>query len=529
MIGAHIRSETQDPVLTSSATSRAWAFAPWAIIGLGLALYLFRMGQASLWLDEAWSALLIQSDRETFIALVQRDGGSQALYYLVLRAWSAVGSDVVWLRSLSVVFATLSLVLFHLLARRLVDRVTALIALGLLSVNPFVVRYAQEVRGYTLALLLVLVATYALVRAVDDDRGRWWVLHGVAGGLALYAHLLTALILMAHLVALMLRGRQGVTWRHVALSGGILAVAAGPLLWMIAGAAGQADIGGRSLQDFVRVVVVLVGNRGWLANLLMAGFVALSLIALLTHRQDGYGGELWPRALCLCWVAVPLGLAWLLSIIGPPVLYDRYLIGVAPAICLLAAIGSRRLRPEILGPVALVIVLVLSASRIEARAGEVRYGEDWEAVVSHVLNAAQPNDAVVFSLPWMAIPFQYQLAETDDPMAPDLDYFSPGDGWLAFDQHPTAGMRTAPPISSVWGWLPDAHPRTSWGWSKAYESDDLAALAAEPPVGRIWFVEHGEQPDVEIADLRLALTRSGRSSTYTRAVIIVGLERFDPD
>ncbi len=55
---------------------------------------------------------------------------------------------------------------------------------------PSVTRYAQEARSYATVSALVVIATYLLVRALEDRRRRWWVGYGAAIALARLFNLL---------------------------------------------------------------------------------------------------------------------------------------------------------------------------------------------------------------------------------------------------------------------------------------------------------------------------------------------------
>lgn len=87
------------------------------------------------------------------------------LYFLLLRAWrEAFGSGDTAVRSLSVVASMVALLLLFDVAQRLHGATTALLATALMAVAPPQVLYAQEARGYTLALALCLAAASAVVR-----------------------------------------------------------------------------------------------------------------------------------------------------------------------------------------------------------------------------------------------------------------------------------------------------------------------------------------------------------------------------
>ena len=69
---------------------------------------------------------------------------------------------------LPVAFGSLALGATYLLGRRLFDLTTAIVAIAVLAVHGFTTRYATEVRGYSLMVLLTLLAALVLHRAVTE-------------------------------------------------------------------------------------------------------------------------------------------------------------------------------------------------------------------------------------------------------------------------------------------------------------------------------------------------------------------------
>ncbi|MBT6971190.1 MAG: hypothetical protein HOA03_07935, partial [Actinobacteria bacterium] len=110
-----------------------------------------------LWLDEAISAALASEGlAELFEGL--RHDGHPPFYYLLLMGWTKIfgGSDEA-VRALSGVISVLSLVGAGFLLRKVADRWTALMMVGVLASSPFAIRYATEVRMYALLVFLLLL------------------------------------------------------------------------------------------------------------------------------------------------------------------------------------------------------------------------------------------------------------------------------------------------------------------------------------------------------------------------------------
>lgn len=205
-----------DPARPAPPTARErWLLA--AILCLGFGVRLWGLGTQSLWGDEFLSLFASAGNVFSEVGLPSgmvlepplpppgtslekaaswweiwwsmRGYSHPPLYFLLLRAWrEAFGSDAAALRSLSVVASMVALLLLFDVARRLHGRATALLATALMAVAPPQVLYAQEARGYTLALALCLAAASAVARIQE---GGATVARVVALGLFSLAAMLT--------------------------------------------------------------------------------------------------------------------------------------------------------------------------------------------------------------------------------------------------------------------------------------------------------------------------------------------------
>ncbi len=73
----------------------------------------------------------------------------------------------------------------HALARNLFLSASAgLIAAWMLAMMPVHILYSQAARGYSLSILLAILALYAIHRAVTEGPFRQWISFGLWGSLA---------------------------------------------------------------------------------------------------------------------------------------------------------------------------------------------------------------------------------------------------------------------------------------------------------------------------------------------------------
>ena len=118
--------------------------------------------------------------------LARHDPQHPPLYYVLAKVWVDLWGDSVYaLRTLSVLFSTLSLPAMYWLMRELAaSRRAATLAVMLMCVSPLFILYGQEAREYALWTLALLLSSAALLRALRLSAGalptaqRAWLLYG---------------------------------------------------------------------------------------------------------------------------------------------------------------------------------------------------------------------------------------------------------------------------------------------------------------------------------------------------------------
>ena len=154
-------------------------------------LRFYRIDEKSIWLDEAFSLWIARHSLwEGWRWLIEVDQ-HPPFYYSLLHSW-------IWLfgplegavRTLSALASTLTVPVFYAGCRRLLDRQTAFVAVGILAVSPFHVQFGQETRMYALLTLEVAFVIYFLARLVTSrvPKGRDWVGLAVAQALVMLTH-----------------------------------------------------------------------------------------------------------------------------------------------------------------------------------------------------------------------------------------------------------------------------------------------------------------------------------------------------
>jgi len=184
-----------------------WA---WGLCLLLLALgAFFRLSadiQRPLWLDEAWRAN-IASHPQWLHALRDNIHAPTALGYTWLLAQLACLHNVEWVLRLSALIPGIAaLVLLYLLGRTLIGFRSALFLLYLAAVHSVWIRFAREVKPYSLELCLHVALLFFLALYAKKGKGLWaWLLLFAVGPLLSPA---MVLLLPAQAVAMLLAGKR---------------------------------------------------------------------------------------------------------------------------------------------------------------------------------------------------------------------------------------------------------------------------------------------------------------------------------
>ena len=166
--------------------------------------------------------------------------------------------------------------------------------------------------------------------------------------------------------------------------------------------------------EHVRSAVHQAAGGSWLLPAIGAvGLVFLVVDALRRRRVE------WRHVLVASWLVVPLTLAIAISYFKP-ILVERNLIVILPALSLAAAYALFRLGPRV-GSVALVIVVAAGLTNVRNWYRE-GYGQDWRGAVHYVEHAKRSNDQLLAYPGWLAAPVSYYAnSDVETSEAPIAD------------------------------------------------------------------------------------------------------------
>ena len=380
------------------------------ITGIATWLRFHDLAAKTFWFDEGVSVGIARLDWYDFARILWRREGNMSLYYLLLRFWLHFGNSEAFIRSLSAIFALVTVPALYALGRRLFDSRVGLMAAALLAVNAYGIRYAQDARSYALLVLLFVVSSLYFVRCLNDPSRHNRIAYILISALSVYAHFFAGLFVVAQWLSLYFLDGDRIPaamkkdWRWIGLAifptvAFVAATGAGPLRWITR----------PGLKDVWTFVWQLCGNAGIALVIAYAAVCTLALLPAWRERKARrVAWEGWRYRFLLLWLIFPPLLTLLLSF-ARPIFYPRYFICCLPALLLLAAVGLARLRPRWLLAPALVVLLALSlrgtSSYYQHDFDEQR--ENWRAGTAYLLAHAEPGDGLLFHIAMGRLPYEY--------------------------------------------------------------------------------------------------------------------------
>ena len=383
------------------------------IVVSGAALRVVKITDYSLWGDEGFSAAIVMQPWRPFWLSILYEPWT-AFYFVLLKPWTlCFGTGEVALRSLSVVFGLVAIVAIYYLGERLFSRRAGLIAAAMTAVSPVQIWYSQEVRGYSVYVLLSALCWLAFLAALHNSQPRnlsiWSVLMVLTG----YCHFIGLGIIPAQWVCIAIRRPDFSFVKRLAVATAAAAVALALIpIFMVTLNSGQAGwIAPLSWAEIADVFVTVSGGlHGNVGAIFCLTYVLLLVWALLGSYQKGNDQSGWEScAFASAGFLVPI-MATIAGGFFVPMLIGRYLLLCFPPFVVLAAQGLLTVRPR---KAALIVVAALVAmSAWELRDSyNLESRDDWRSTAQYVMRHGQPGDAAIFVTPECRYAFQYYAAQ----------------------------------------------------------------------------------------------------------------------
>jgi 4-amino-4-deoxy-L-arabinose transferase-like glycosyltransferase len=420
---------------------------------LALALRVYKLGYYAYFDDEIITTFAARVPiAEIFRSLTANDTHPPG-YHILLHLWRAVfGESLVALRLFSVVTSAACVPLTYALGRRLAGSAAGLAAATLMAIAPFQIFHAQQARMYPLLALLVLLATLLFLAAWQRGGPLRWLAFGAVAAAGLYTHIYFPLSLLAlDLWALgdaytRPRWKRG-RWAGLLAAQALATLAFAPylpqMLFTVRGVVRTFWINTNTPLDWMFDLVSLANNAtlatlpGFAAPLWFLGATYVPAVAALIlalgysvreARRRPAERPAWALLHLLIWT--PIVVATAISLTIRPILLDRSLIGISPA--LFVVMGSMFARYWRRRPVQIVgLAFGLSCFAILAHTFPATpQPNDLIRTADYLARAARPGDAIAY-VDWQP----FDAAALSHPQQPDVyvmpNPFTPAEYWRA--------------------------------------------------------------------------------------------------
>jgi mannosyltransferase len=453
--------------ITQSIKSNWHLGAVLASMGLLGFLAFNGIADKGLWLDEAITFIVARKNPSGLFRLLTHSEPYMPLYLAFMAFWTRVaGESATALRAPSALFAIATVPLIYLLGSTLFDRFHGLVGALLFSVHPYVVRFSQEARSYTMAVLFTTLTTLVFIRAVQGSSRRLWIVYGLLAGISVYVHLFLAFVIAAHFIFLVVVKLDRIELRRMAPGVAVLVALGAPLAFFVSqldrtvnawisplsfptvwatlvNVSGSGLGGGRLLVPRLPPVPLLLALAGFMWTVaVFAGSRSPSVPRFRTRR--------WGLLLLLLMSAVPVVFAAAISIFKP-VFVPRYLIILVPAVMLLTAAGLAVFKsPRVAGSLLLAAMLFLMLADVRRWYQNTQAKPPWKQAALFVRSESAPEDGLIAVPAWTRPPLDYYYngfhRKAPIPLYPDApwggDPFPPDESFedfqkdFRFEAHP---------------------------------------------------------------------------------------------
>ena len=435
--------DTADKLKAHSKLPQRWAaFAKlfssnWLLCALlfciAMGFNLYRLGVPGIWFDEAFSVELARQPFPLFWQIIFGLEPNMELYYLFLHGWLGLTTlfglhpTEAVVRFPSAIFSASSTVVVFLLGRRFLGLLASLIGAVLYLLNDLQLVFAQQARSYSLQLLLICLAWYALLAALtgSSHQKRWWICFIIATTLAIYAHLFSLIIVFAQLCAFGALFFLPAPWHEkvkrqvfsLLISLIIIGLLIIPLLLV---SLQGPKTGWLPIPHSREVFNLFLAISGYskMYLLMLAAACLISLVAAIgsylseSARAGSWGHKRFPSfyplftrcenlrqylpigLALLCWLVVPVAVSYLVSQGSVRFFSIRYLVTIVPPLLLLVGMGLSSLRWQTLKLILALVICAVALYAVPYYYGSAQV-EDWNSTSFWVEQHYQAGDGLV--------------------------------------------------------------------------------------------------------------------------------------
>ena len=400
------------------------------IIIVALILRVINLDQ-SLWLDEAINVNNATNlDYKTLTLNYSLGDFHPPLFHVVLKTWILLfGNSEIAVRSPSIIFAIFSILLVYLIAKKLYDKKTALIAATLLATAPLHIYYSQEARMYMLAAFLVSLSVYFFISLIKSDKIIYWIGFIASTSLMLYSDYLPYLMIPTYLLFIFLNRKKIakstlvsfipaslvilillIPWLTLfpeQLKTGLSASSASPAWTQVVGAASFKNF----FLTFAKFTIGRISLDNNLTYALLFAPVAMYVVLLFLLSLFRMSKN---RSFIFLWFFTPIVLGFAISFLIPVYAYFRFIF-VLPAFYLIWASAINTVNWALPIRILLTLALIVNISSSIIYFVNPRFHrEHWREATTYVKKESTNKTLILFESSLPFAPFDYYNRESLD-------------------------------------------------------------------------------------------------------------------
>lgn len=326
------------------------------IVVLGGILRFSKLEYQSLWNDELASMNRINQNSLKEVIDATKKDVHPPLYYLLLFLWQKLyGSSIFSVRFLSAIFGVLSILAIFFLGKALYSDLEGLLSALILSISYFGIYYSQEVRGYSLLLLLSISSYFFFVKIQPQqekptnirNKISYYIFYVIFTTMLIYTHYFGILILFSQFVfiALDFWGKRYKGILKPLLSQFCIILLYTPQIPIMKSKMKITDIWIKKPHfDFF----IHYFNEYWGKNevfFIISLFCIFCFFYFRKNSEKEYLKSNFNKSLLIIvWCIVPLIIAYARSIFSTPILISRSTIIILPPLILMMAKGIASLK-----------------------------------------------------------------------------------------------------------------------------------------------------------------------------------------
>ena len=382
----------------------------WVVATMGIifgAIFNF-LPMTPLWLDEAQSASIAGESFSSLLDALRHDG-HPPLYYFLLGVWADLfGSSDFALRAFSGFLGCLVIVMTWVAFRMHMGRKESLLAASLIASSPFSIRYATEVRMYSLLILLLLCLYINFHKATQNSRNKNKFLYALTLACLLLTHYWSLFFVSVLMLSFLIKVKKSTGQENKDYKSLIFwsLGACVPFIFWLPIFFEQMEHTGTPWAKAPRPTVVLAltieafgGGKGSEALLVGVGLSLLTALGIFTrlNKTDsglevGLNELFWLKRICFISICTML-LGGTISLLTDTAFQGRYGVFFFPFTIFASAVGLSRLSPKASLSVLTVFLLLCSVSVArELSRDRTQLGEIADVVTSE----GKLGDSIVF-------------------------------------------------------------------------------------------------------------------------------------